>query len=66
MISIILSADSDTKKEALSLGFEERTVLVRREPGLSTDNNKRKIERQLFQLGPSQFLVSDFWGKKPE
>lgn len=66
MISIILSADGHTKQEALKLGFQEQTVLVRHEGGISSDENKRKIEGELFKLQPYQFLVSDFWGAGPE
>jgi hypothetical protein len=66
MVAIILAASSETKKLALAAGFREETVLIRHNPVLSTDENKRLIERELFAMRPYQFLVSDFWGMSNE
>ena len=62
MVSIILAASPETKAEAIAAGFREATVLLRHNPVTSTEENKRKLESELFILRPAQFLVSDYWG----
>lgn len=62
MISIILSASDEVKKEAIAAGFKEATVLIRHDPIESCDENKQKLEREIKKMQPHQFLVSDFWG----
>jgi len=62
MVSIILAASKETKELALKAGFREATVLIRHEDVLSLSAIKEKIERELIEMRPYQFLVSDFWG----
>jgi len=62
MVAIILAASKETKELALKAGFSEATVLIRRDSVLSLPEIKEKIERELFEMRPYQFLVSDFWG----
>jgi len=62
MVAIILAASETTKAAALKAGFREEPVLIRYNPVLSTAKNKATIERELFEMRPYQFLVSDFWG----
>ena len=62
MVAIILAASDKTKEEALKAGFCEETVLIRHNSGLSTEENRQKIESELFKMRPYQFLVSDYWG----
>ena len=62
MVSIILAASDETKAKALAAGFKERTVLVRYDAVQSTDENRRKLEREMKAMGPYQFLAADYWG----
>lgn len=62
MVAIILEASEATKQKALNAGFTEATVLLRFEAGLSTEENKRKIEREVRKMRPYHFLVSDTYG----
>jgi len=62
MICIILAASDDVKTKAKMAGFEEVTVLIRHNAVMSTEEEKRKLETEMFKLGPFQFLVSDYWG----
>jgi hypothetical protein len=66
MVSIILVCNEKVKAEALANGFREETVLVRHNGCMSTEDNKQKLERELFKMRPYQFLVSDFWGAGEE
>lgn len=66
MVSIILSASEEVKKAAKEKGFVERTVLVKHDAIESTKENKSRLESQLFELKPFQFLVSDYWGMRPD
>lgn len=66
MISIILSASEETKKLARAAGFTEQTVLVRNNSCMSDDENKGRLERELFAMGPYQFVVSDYFGMGPD
>lgn len=66
MVAIILAASKETKELALKAGFREKTVLIRSDPVLSSSENKEKIERELFEMRPYQFLVSDFLGAGPD
>lgn len=66
MVCIILCACDEVKAKAKAAGFSQQTILIRNNPVQSTDANKQRYERELMQLGPYQFLVSDFWGAGPD
>lgn len=62
MVSVILSCTDVVKAKAIEAGFREQLVLVKHDAVQSLPENKAKLEKALFDLKPSQFLVSDFWG----
>lgn len=62
MVAIILEASEATKQKALNAGFTEATVLLRFDAGLSTEENKKKIVREVTRMQPYVFLVSDTYG----
>lgn len=67
MIQIILLASDEAKARAKAAGFTEQTVLIRHNGCQSTEENKRKLEREIaHQIRPYQYLVSDYWGASAE
>lgn len=67
MISIILEASEEAKVKATKDGFRTREVLVRFEPVVSNEDNRRKLEIQVRdRIKPYQFLVADYWGMGPD
>lgn len=66
MVSIILACSEEVKLEAIARGFREQTVLVRQESGLSTPKEQARIEVEVGNLRPFQYLVSDYWGMGPD
>jgi hypothetical protein len=64
MISIILAASEECKRDALRAGFVEQSVLVRTEAVMGNPAEQARIEAEIRQwpAPPYQYLVSDFWG----
>lgn len=62
MVSIILAASPDVEAAAKKAGFREEKILIRHNGCTSTETNKKRLEKELFEMKPYQFLVADFWG----
>ena len=70
MITIVMACSPESQTSLLKKGFTMCHVLVKQSSVQSTEENKRKLEREMFGMPdgerPYQFLVSDYWGMGPD